>query len=51
LDDIIVFLIAVLSFKIVKPSPKFSYWLKLAGGLLLVILGIIFVFRPELLSL
>ena len=51
LDDIVVFTIAFITFKIIKPSPKISYWLKLLGGLLLIGLGLIFVFKPELLSL
>ncbi|KKP88738.1 MAG: hypothetical protein UR93_C0009G0026 [Berkelbacteria bacterium GW2011_GWA2_35_9] len=51
LDDIIVFLIALFTIKVIKPTQKISYWLKLIGGILLIILGIIFVFKPELLSL
>lgn len=51
LDDIVVFTIAFITFRIVKPSPKISYWLKLIGGIILIGLGLIFVFKPELLSL
>jgi len=50
-DDIIVFTLAVLTKRIVQPSPKFGYWSRLVGGLLLFALGLIFIFKPEALSL
>ena len=51
LDDIIVFFVAVFTRQIIHPSPKIGYYARLIGGLVLAVLGIIFIIKPELLSL
>lgn len=50
-DDIIVFSIAVITRRLIQPSNKYSYWGRLVGGIILIGLGLVFIFKPELLSL
>lgn len=50
-DDIIVFSIAVITRQLIQPSNKYSYWGRLIGGIILIGLGLVFILRPELLSL
>ena len=49
LDDLIVFSIAAISLSKVGFTDKYNRWSALIGGLLILILGILLVFRPELL--
>lgn len=51
LDDLIVFLVAVISKRVTAISTKFGKISKLIGGLLLLIIGILLIFAPELLQL
>lgn len=50
-DDIIVFLVAVVTRQLIQPSNKYAYWGRLIGGIILIGLGLVFIFKPELLSL
>ncbi len=47
LDDLIVFLIAFITLSKIGFSEKYNYWATLIGGLLMFILGILLIFRPE----
>lgn len=49
LDDIIVFLIAAITLSRVDFTHKYNYWATLIGGLLMLILGILLIFKPEFL--
>ena len=49
-DDIIVFIIAVKTLSFVQLNHKYDRAMKLVGGLLVIVLGLILIFRPELLA-
>lgn len=49
LDDLIVFTIAMFVLKPIGISGKYSLMVKLVGGVLMVILGLIMIFQPSLL--
>ena len=49
LDDLIVFSIAVITLSRVGFTEKYNYWATLIGGLLIFILGILLIFKPEIL--
>lgn len=49
LDDIIVFTIAMFTLKITGISTKYAKISKVVGGILMLIIGIILIFKPELL--
>jgi len=49
LDDLIVFLIAFITLSKVGFTEKYNYWATLIGGLLIFILGILLIFKPEFL--
>ena len=49
LDDFIIFSIAVITLSKVGVSQKYNYWATLIGGLLILILGILLIAKPELL--
>ncbi len=51
LDDIVIFIIAATTLKYVNLSSKYEKWMKLIGGVLIIVLGVILVLRPDLLSL
>jgi len=51
LDDIVVFVIAATTLRYVNLSSKYEKWMKLVGGVLIVVLGIVIAFFPDLLSL
>lgn len=50
LDDFLIFLVAVWTLKITGVSEKYLKAIKLISGIVLLILGLIMLFRPELLS-
>ena len=50
LDDLLVFLVAVFTLRISNVSQKYLKTIKLISGLILLILGLVMLFRPELLS-
>ncbi|MFC1638414.1 cytochrome c biogenesis protein [Patescibacteria group bacterium] len=47
LDDLIVFVIAMVTFKSINASGKYSRISRLVGGMLMLILGILLAFKPE----
>lgn len=47
IDDIIVFAIAMTTLKMTGISTKYSKWSKLIGGLLMVLIGLALIFKPE----
>lgn len=49
LDDFLIFLLAVLTLKITKASEKYLKAVKLISGILLLVLGILMLIKPELL--
>ncbi len=51
LDDIIIFVIAATTLKYVNVGSRYEKWMKLVGGVLIIVLGVILAFRPDLLSL
>ncbi|MBU1159943.1 hypothetical protein KKD04_02035 [Patescibacteria group bacterium] len=51
LDDIAVLLIAGFSMKFLHLNSKYSKWSRLAAGILMLILGLVFLLKPELLML
>jgi len=50
IDDFLIFLIAVLTLRITKASEKYLKFIKVISGLLLLILGLILLIKPELLA-
>jgi len=50
LDDFLIFLAAVLTLRISNVSQKYLKAIKLVSGLVLLALGLIMLFKPELLS-
>ncbi len=51
LDDILVFSIAMITFKLTGVSTKYAKISHLIGGILMIIIGVLLVFRPEWLML
>ena len=49
IDDLIVFGIALYSFEKIGLAGKYSKWSNLVGGILMLILGSLLIFKPELL--
>lgn len=49
IDDIIIFAIAMFTLKLTGISTKYGKWSKLIGGLLMIIIGLLLIFKPELL--
>lgn len=50
IDDFLIFLVAVVTLKITKFSDKYLKFIKLVSGIVLLILGLLMLFKPELLS-
>ena len=50
LDDIIVFVIAMLTLNLTGFSTKYGKISKIIGGIILIIIGILLIFNPKLLS-
>jgi len=51
IDDLIIFIIAITSFKVSAISTKYSKVSKIIGGLILLLIGILMVLKPEWLML
>jgi len=51
LDDLLIFIFAISSFKVFGLSSKFSKYLNLIGGLIMVIMGLLLLLKPEWMSL
>jgi len=49
LDDLIVFFLAVITLSKLSFTEKYNYWTTLIGGLLIFALGVLLIFKPELL--
>jgi uncharacterized membrane protein YiaA len=49
LDDFLVFVIALITLKYVSIGEKYNHVITLVGGILIFLLGLILIFRPELL--
>ena len=49
LDDFIIFSLAIITLSKVGFTEKYNYWVTLIGGLLIFILGLLLIFKPELL--
>lgn len=49
LDDLIIFIIAMMTLKITGMTTRYSKYSHLIGGILMVIVGILLIFKPELL--
>ncbi|MDD5144982.1 MAG: glutaredoxin domain-containing protein [Candidatus Pacebacteria bacterium] len=49
LDDAIVFFLAVITLNRFGFTQKYNYWSTLIGGLLIIILGILLIFKPQFL--
>ena len=47
LDDIIVFMIAVITLKVTGISNKYQKYSHLIGGILMLIIGILMIVKPE----
>ena len=47
LDDLIIFLIAVFTLKTKGISTKYNKIVNLVGGILMIIMGILLIFKPE----
>ena len=47
IDDFIVFSLALLSVNKLQLTNKYSKWMNLIGGILMIILGIIMIFKPS----
>jgi hypothetical protein len=49
LDDMIIFAIAMFTLEVAGISTKYGKWSKLIGGILMLIIGLLLIFKPELL--
>ena len=47
LDDIIIFTIAMISFKVTGISNKYSKYSHLIGGIIMLLIGLLLVLKPE----
>ena len=50
LDDLLIFLVAFFTLKQFGFTEEYSHWATLIGGLLVFILGLLLIFKPEMLS-
>lgn len=49
LDDLIIFFLAVITLSRIGFTERYNYWSTLIGGLLIFILGVLLIFKPEFL--
>ncbi|EKD56717.1 MAG: hypothetical protein ACD_58C00115G0001, partial [uncultured bacterium] len=49
LDDLLIFFMAMFTLKMTGISTKYSRFSHLVGGLLMLIIGLLLIFKPELL--
>jgi thiol-disulfide isomerase/thioredoxin len=47
LDDLLVFVIAMLTFRVIGITTRYARWSHLIGGGLMVIIGLLLIFKPE----
>lgn len=50
LDDLLIFIIAMITLKITGLSTKYSRISNIVGGILMVLIGLLLIFKPEVLS-
>ena len=50
LDDLVIFLVAFFTLKQFGFTEKYNHWATLIGGLLIFIIGVLLIFKPEMLS-
>jgi len=46
LDDVLVFVVAMATLKVAGLTGKYSRWSSLIGGVIILILGILLIFKP-----
>lgn len=51
IDDLVVFFIAMITLHITGITTKYSKYSHLIGGVIMVIIGILLIFKPEILML
>jgi len=49
LDDLLVFVASMWALRLTGLSTRYSYWAKIIGGIVMVIIGLLLIFRPEIL--
>ncbi len=49
LDDLVIFSLAVITLSRIGFTEKYNYWATLIGGLIILTLGILMIFKPEIL--
>lgn len=49
LDDIVIFTIAMISFKVTGISTKYTKYSHLIGGIVMILIGLLLLFKPEIL--
>ena len=49
LDDLLVFFIAMITLRITGVTSKYARWSYLIGGILMLIIGLLLIFKPEIL--
>ncbi|KPJ71503.1 hypothetical protein AMJ50_01780 [Parcubacteria bacterium DG_74_3] len=49
LDDLIIFSLAMITLSKIGFTEKYNYWATFIGGLLILVLGILLIFKPEIL--
>lgn len=49
LDDLLVFIASMVALRLTGLSTRYSYWAKIIGGVVMVIIGLLLIFRPEIL--
>lgn len=47
LDDLFVFFIAMITLKMTGVSTKYSHWAQLASGIIMLIIGLLLIFKPS----
>lgn len=47
LDDLLVFFGAMITLHLTGVSTKYSHWARLAGGIIMLIIGVLLIFKPE----
>lgn len=47
LDDLIVFVVAMITLQVTGVTARYTRWSHLIGGILMVIIGLLLIFRPE----
>jgi len=48
LDDLLVFIIAIKTLEVTGISAKYTHWANLVGGIVIALLGLALIFRPDL---